>query len=416
MTDLTSLRINGERLLQRLKELGQFGALEGGGVNRLALSDADQAGRDWTVQQMRDLGMAVRIDAIGNVIASYAGTDEKALPVMTGSHIDTVRTGGLYDGNYGVMAGLEVVATLRDAGVRLARPIQVAFFTNEEGARFQPDMMGSLVMVGGMPLHEALATCAVDNGATVGDELRRIGYAGSHPVGPPQVHRFVELHIEQGPVLEQQGVDIGVVESVQGICWMELRFVGTSNHAGTTPMALRHDAGMCAMRVATFVSDLVARYGGCQLGTVGALQIKPNLINVIANEAVMTVDLRNTDGQLLRDAQAEVLEFARSLCAQQGVQLSQRQLADFAPVAFAPQLVDSVQQHARALGLSTLRMPSGAGHDAQMLARVCPTAMVFVPSAGGLSHNVREHTDAVQLEQGANVLLQVMLQAASDIE
>ena len=222
MSALHTLRIDGARLLQRLKDLGQFGALEGGGTNRLALSDADKAGRDWTVQQMRDLGMTVQVDAIGNVVATYAGTDAAALPVMTGSHIDTVRTGGLYDGNYGVMAGLEVVATLRDAGVRTKRPIQVAFFTNEEGARFQPDMMGSLVMVGGMPLEEALATKAVDNGASVGEELARIGYAGDAPVGAPQVDSFVELHIEQGPVLEQEGFTIGVVEGVQGICWMEL--------------------------------------------------------------------------------------------------------------------------------------------------------------------------------------------------
>lgn len=409
-----TLRINGARLQQRLKDLGQFGALEGGGTNRLALSDADKAGRDWTVGQMLALGMTVTTDAIGNVVATYAGT-EPLPPVMTGSHIDTVRTGGWYDGNYGVMAGLEVVATLRDAGVRTRRPIQVAFFTNEEGARFQPDMMGSLVMVGGMPLEDALAVQAVDNGATVGAELQRIGYAGSSPVGAPQVDSFVELHIEQGPVLEQEGKQIGVVEGVQGICWMEFTFDGTSNHAGTTPMALRHDAGMCAMRTAAFIADLVARYGGRQLGTVGAVQLKPNLINVIAAQAVMTVDLRNTDGAKLQHAQAEVLAFAQQVAADHGVQFAHRQLADFAPVAFDARLVSSVEQHAQTQGLSTLRMPSGAGHDAQMLARVCPTAMVFVPSAGGLSHNVREHTDADQLEQGANVLLQVLLERADRI-
>lgn len=408
----SALRVDGVRLLQRLQDLGQFGALEGGGTNRLALSDADKAGRDWTVQQMRNLDMTVQVDAIGNVVGTCAGTEDLP-PVMTGSHIDTVRTGGLYDGNYGVMAGLEVVATLRAAGVRTRRPIQVAFFTNEEGARFQPDMMGSLVMVGGMALQAALATQAVDNAATVGDELARIGYAGSAPVGAPVVDSFVELHIEQGPVLEQQGQLIGVVQGVQGICWMELRFTGTSNHAGTTPMALRHDAGMCAMRCATFIHNLVARYGGSQLGTVGALQLKPNLINVIAQEAVMTVDLRNTQAAQLRQAQAEVLAFAYRIASENGVQCVHRQLADFEPVAFDAGLVDCVEQHAHALGLSTLRMPSGAGHDAQMLARVCPTAMVFVPSRQGLSHNVREHTDPAQLVHGANVLLQVLLQQAN---
>ncbi|QNP58562.1 Zn-dependent hydrolase [Paenacidovorax monticola] len=411
MIDTAHLRVHGARLQKRLQDLGRFGALPGGGTNRLALGDADRAGRDWTVGQMQALGMAVQVDAIGNVVATYAGTEDLP-PVMTGSHIDTVRTGGLYDGNYGVMAGLEVVATLADAGMRMRRPIQVAFFTNEEGARFQPDMMGSLVMVGGMPLQQALATQAVDDGATVGEELQRIGYAGQAPVGAPRVDCFVELHIEQGPVLEQQGVQIGVVEGVQGICWMEFTFDGTSNHAGTTPMALRHDAGMCAMRCAAFVHELVARYGGRQLGTVGAVQLKPNLINVIPAQAVMTVDLRNTDGDRLRQAQAEVLAFARHTAIEAGVRFEHRQLADFAPVAFDAALVDSVQRHAHAQGLSTLRMPSGAGHDAQMLARVCPTAMVFVPSAGGLSHNVREHTAPEQLEQGANVLLQVLLERA----
>lgn len=405
-------KIHGARLMQRLADLGQFGALPGGGTNRLALSDADRAARDWTVQQMRALDMDVEIDAIGNVFATYAGTADLP-PVATGSHIDTVRTGGLYDGNYGVLAGLEVVAALRDAGVRTRRPLQVAFFTNEEGARFQPDMLGSLVHVGGMPLAEALASVAVDDGATLGDELARIGYAGPAPVGAPRVDSFFELHIEQGPVLDREGIAIGVVEGVQGICWMELSFSGHSNHAGTTPMALRCDAGMAAMRCAAFVHELVARYGGRQLGTVGAVTLQPNLINVIPSRAVMTVDLRNTDGALLHAAQAEMLAHARRVAAEHGVQFSHRQLADFAPVQFDAALIDSVERHARAAGLSTLRMPSGAGHDAQMLARVCPTAMVFVPSAGGLSHNVREHTDAQQLEQGANVLLQVMLERAN---
>lgn len=409
--DAAALRINGPRLLERLQALGQFGALPGGGTNRLALSDADRAARDWTVAQMQALGMGVQVDAIGNVVGTYAGTEDLP-PVMTGSHIDTVRTGGLYDGNYGVMAGLEVVATLRDAGVRPRRPLQVAFFTNEEGARFQPDMMGSLVMVGGLPLDEALATRAVDNQATVGEELARIGYAGTAPVGAPVVDSFVELHIEQGPVLEQTSHSIGVVEGVQGICWMEFTFGGTSNHAGTTPMAMRHDAGMCAMRSAAFVGDVVARTGGRQLGTVGRLQLQPNLINVIAQQAVMTVDLRNTDGAVLRQVQAQVLSHAQRVAEEAGVAFSWRALADFEPVAFDAELVQLVQQKAEALGLRTLRMPSGAGHDAQMLARVCPTAMVFVPSEGGLSHNVKEHTDTADLVQGAQVLLQVLMARA----
>jgi N-carbamoyl-L-amino-acid hydrolase len=405
------LRIDGARLLASLQALGQFGALPGGGTNRLALSDADRAARDWTVAQMRALDMAVEIDAIGNVFATYAGTQDLP-PVATGSHIDSVRTGGLYDGNYGVLAGLEVVATLRAAGRRTRRPLQVAFFTNEEGARFQPDMLGSLVHVGGMPLEDALAQRAVDNGALLGDELQRIGYAGSAPVGSPCVDSFVELHIEQGPVLDREGIAIGVVEGVQGICWTELSFTGRSNHAGTTPMALRQDAGMAAARVAVLAHELSQRYAGRQLATVGALTLQPNLVNVIAQSALMTVDLRNTDGALLRQAQAELLAGARRIAAEHGVLLSHRLLADFAPVAFDAALVESVERAARSQGLSTLRLPSGAGHDAQMLARVCPTAMVFVPSRDGLSHNVREFTAPEQLVQGANVLLQVLLERA----
>ena len=405
------LRIDGARLLASIEALGRHGALPGGGTNRLALSDADRAARDWTVAQMQALDMAVEIDAIGNVFATYAGREDLP-PVATGSHIDTVRTGGLYDGNYGVLAGLEVVATLRAAGRRTRRPLQVAFFTNEEGARFQPDMLGSLVHVGGMPLQDALAQRAVDNGALLGDELARIGYAGSAPVGSPRVDSFVELHIEQGPVLDREGIAIGVVEGVQGICWTELTFTGRSNHAGTTPMALRQDAAMAAARVAAMAHELSQRYGARQLATVGALTLQPNLVNVIAQSALMTVDLRNTDGALLRQAQAELLAGAQRIAAEHGVQLSHRPLADFAPVDFDAALVDSVERAAQAQGLSTLRLPSGAGHDAQMLARVCPTAMVFVPSRDGLSHNVREFTAPEQLVQGANVLLQVLIARA----
>jgi len=407
----TAPQINAARLLDSLTALGGFGALPGGGTNRLALSDADRAARDWTVDRMRALGMTVRVDAIGNVFATYAGTQDRP-PVLTGSHIDTVRSGGLYDGNYGVLAGLEVVATLREAGLRPRRPIGVAFFTNEEGARFQPDMLGSLVAVGGLPLAEALATRGID-GATLGAELQRIGYAGDAPVGAPAVDSFVELHIEQGPVLHRQGLDIGVVEGVQGICWLEFTLEGCSNHAGTTPMALRRDAGLVAARIAAFAHELALRYGGRQLATVGSIELRPNLVNVIAQQAVLTVDLRNTDGAALARAEAEVLAFATRCAAEHGVLVRHRGLARFDPVAFDPAVVDLVAQEARSLGLPTLRLPSGAGHDAQMLARVCPAAMIFVPSVDGLSHNVREHTEPRHLAQGAQLLLQVLMRLAN---
>ena len=403
--------INGPRLLASLQALGQMGALPGGGVNRLALTDADRLGRDWTVARMRELGLRVEVDAIGNIFAHLAGAEDVP-PVMMGSHIDTVRTGGLYDGNYGVLAALEVVATLREAGVQTRRPLAVAVFTNEEGARFQPDMMGSLVYVGARPLKEALSTCDAE-GLTVQAELQRIGYQGTAPVGRPVVDSFVELHIEQGPVLEREGVQIGVVEGVQGISWTEFTVEGQSNHAGTTPMAMRHDAALVAAQVAVHVRELSARMGGRQLATVGAVRLSPNLVNVIAQKAVFTVDLRNTDSAALAQAEADVQAFAARVAEAEGVRICSRSLARFEPVAFDPMVIDLVERQAQALGCTHQRMPSGAGHDAQMLARVCPSAMIFVPSAGGLSHNVREHTEPDDLLRGAQLLLQVVAELAN---
>lgn len=402
--------IDGPRLLDGLQVLGRFGALEGGGVNRLALTDADRDARTWTIARMRELGMTVTVDAIGNVVALYPGLEDRP-PVMTGSHIDTVRTGGLYDGNYGVLAGLEVVSTLKAAGLRTRRPIAVAFFTNEEGARFQPDMMGSLVYVGGLPLEIALETADAE-GATVGGELGRIGFCGPAPVGSPEVDSFVELHIEQGPVLDREGLQIGVVEGVQGISWTEFTFSGVSNHAGTTPMALRKDAGYCAARLTTYVRELAQRFGGRQLATVGSMRLTPNLVNVIPNRAVLTVDLRNTDADALRQAESDVLRFAAQVAEEQGVLCTQRSLARFDPVPFDAKVVDLVETAAARRGYRALRMPSGAGHDAQMLARVCPAGMIFVPSVGGLSHNVREFTEPDDLVRGAQLLLDVLVDLA----
>lgn len=408
---MTAPQINGQRLLSSLQALGQIGALPGGGVNRLALTDADRAGRDWTVARMRALGMQIEIDAIGNIVATYPGTDDLP-PVMVGSHIDTVRTGGLFDGNYGVLAGLEVVATLREAGLQTRRPLAIAVFTNEEGARFQPDMMGSLVYVGGLALQDALAICDAD-GVSVQSELQRIGYQGTAPVGTPVVDSYVELHIEQGPVLEQLSLQIGVVEGVQGISWTEFTVEGQSNHAGTTPMVLRHDAALVAAQVAVFVRALSERMGGRQLATVGAVRLSPNLVNVIAHTAVFTVDLRNTNNAALTQAEQELHAYVEQASLAEGVRVTSRSLARFDPVDFDPMVVDLVEDEASILGYSHHRMPSGAGHDAQMLARVCPSAMIFVPSARGLSHNVHEHTAPADLQRGAQLLLQVVLARAN---
>lgn len=407
---LTALRINRDRLLQRIDQLAQIGAIAGGGVCRLALTDADKAARDLVVSWMRELGLTITIDQLGNVVGTRPGL-EAGPPVMTGSHIDTVATGGRYDGNLGVLAGLEVIATLNDQQIPTRYPLAVAFFTNEEGARFHPDMMGSWVFSGGLPSAVALAEVGTD-GTTVAENLDRIGYAGTVPCGSQPVKAFVELHVEQGPVLEREGVQIGAVTGVQGMSWQEFTLHGVSNHAGTTPMALRHDAGYGASAIAVAARELALTMGGNQVATVGSIQLQPGLVNVIAKEAKLTVDLRNTDSALLKQAEDQLQEKIEAIAATAGLSVTARSLARFEPVAFAPEMIALVEQTAQSLGYSVKPMPSGAGHDAGMIAAIAPTAMIFVPSVNGLSHNVEEYTAPEDLENGSNVLLQVLLQLA----
>jgi N-carbamoyl-L-amino-acid hydrolase len=410
------LRVDADRLWARIEALGEIGAVHGPsgerGCARLALTDEDRDGRDLVVAWMRDLGLEVSIDAIGNVVATRRGTDPGAASVMTGSHIDTVRTGGRFDGNLGVLAGLEVIETLESHGVTTRRPITVGFFTDEEGARFAPDMLGSLVYVGGMAVEEALDVVATD-GARLGDELERIGYAG--PVPCPLAaapHAFVELHIEQGPILEAEETTIGAVTGVQGISWTELTLVGQSAHAGTTPMRHRHDAGYAAAAIITGVRAIAVEMAGTQVATVGRCDFTPDLVNVVPGAVTMTVDLRNTDEDLLAQAEARFETLCDDVAAHEGVTITRRRLARFEPVEFDAAMVDRVEATATRLGHSVRRMPSGAGHDAQMLARICPTSMIFTPSVNGLSHNIAEYTLPADIEAGANVLLHVILDLA----
>ncbi|MDY7106490.1 MAG: Zn-dependent hydrolase [Actinomycetota bacterium] len=413
MTAATAHRVDGVRLLQRLDDLARIGAIPGTtGNSRLALTDEDRDGRDLVVTWMRDLGLQVTIDGIGNIVGCQPDHGGRA-PVMCGSHIDTVARGGRYDGNLGVLAGLEVIERVMELGIETSRPLAVASFTDEEGARFPPDMLGSLVYVGGLPLESALDIHGVD-GAVLGDELERIGYAGSAPCPGRPPAAFVELHIEQGPILDIEDITIGVVESVQGISWQELRIEGQSNHAGTTPMHLRRDAGYAAARITTFVRELAGELGGHQVGTVGVSELSPGLVNVVAGSSLVTVDLRNTDEQKLREAERRLAQMIEHLAADEHVEISHRSLARFEPVPFDPKVVDLVESTARSLGHRTRRLPSGAGHDAQMLARVCPTAMVFTKSRDGVSHNPAEHTEPEDLVAGADVLLNTMLRLADD--
>lgn len=406
------MRINGERILSRLAELGQIGSTGDGGCARLALTDADRAGRDLVVAWMRDLGAEVAIDEIGNVIATRPGREDLA-PVMCGSHIDTVATGGIYDGNLGVLAGLEILEVLADAGIETRRPLSVAFFTDEEGSRFAPDMLGSLVYAGGMTVEEAYDIVGVD-GARLGDELARIGYLGTTPCPGAVPYAYLELHIEQGPVLEKEHTTIGAVTGVQGISWQELTVNGQSNHAGTTPMAYRHDAGVVAAEVVTYVRRLAEELGGSQVATVGKLDLAPDLVNVVPRSAVLTVDLRNTDEATLQEAESRLADELARLAAGEGVTVETRRLARFDPVEFDARIVDLVERTAKQQGLSTRLMSSGAGHDAQMLARLCPAGMIFIPSAGGISHNPAEYSSPEDIVAGADLLLQTVLALAEE--
>jgi N-carbamoyl-L-amino-acid hydrolase len=404
------LRINEARLMARLAELAAIGATPDGSCCRLALTDEDRAGRDLVVRWMRELGLEVRVDPIGNLFGLRRGREDVE-PVMTGSHIDTVRTGGRYDGNLGVLGGLEVVQVLNDAGIATRRPLVVGVFTDEEGARFQPDMLGSLVYAGGLALAQAHASVSID-GKVLKDELARIGYLGDAPLPLYRPHAFVELHIEQGPVLYAEGVTIGAVEDLQGISWQEVSIVGQSNHAGTTPMRLRHDAGFCAAAIGHFLRHLARDMGGSQVATMGSLTLHPGLINVIAARARVTVDLRNTDEALLREAERRFAHFLARLATDEGVRIETKPLARFEPVAFDKGVADLIARTAAKLGHSCRPMTSGAGHDAQMMARLCPTAMVFVPSVKGISHNPAEHTEPAHLAAGADVLLHTLLELA----
>ena len=406
------LRVNHSRLMARLFALADIGAIDGGGCSRLALTDEEKAGRDLVMGWMKELGLAVSIDVVGNVIGVWeVGQGD---PIMTGSHIDTVRTGGKYDGNYGVLAGLEVIQTCQENNIAPSRPLAVGFFSNEEGARYAPDMFGSLTYVGGLSTQVAHDTVGID-GTRFGDELQRIGYQGETPCPGPSPAAFVELHIEQGPILENSHVTIGVVTGVQGISWQEVTITGQSNHAGTTPMNLRHDPSYVVASVTVFLRELAQRYSGHQVCTVGKVDLFPNLINVIPAKAMLTIDVRNTDESLLQAAEKEIDLFLHQLAQQEGVTITARKLARYEPVSFHREIISVIQQVTESLDYTHMHLPSGAGHDAQMLARVCPSGMIFVPSINGISHNPAEDTASQDLEAGANVLLHAMLELAESI-
>lgn len=407
----TNLKINVKRLQKRINDLAKVGALPGGGVSRLAFTDDDKAGRDLVVQWMQELGLTIRIDQIGNVVGIRPGK-YNVPPVMVGSHIDTVTVGGPYDGCLGVLAGLEIIETLNDANIYTDSPLAVAFFSNEEGSRFAPDMMGSLCFVGDLSVEDALNTRGI-YGSTVRDALKRIRYTGKAPCGMFDVQSFFELHIEQGPRLELEDKTIGVVEAVQGISWTEITLEGDSIHAGTYPMTIRKDASYVQGCITRKVREIAQEIGNFHVATVGRVEYHPGLINVVPQKVTMTVDMRNPNNDELQQAEKILQNYIEEICKEEGVEYKTKQLARFLPTEFDSQMVNLVEQKAEQLGHSSMRMYSPAGHDAQILQRICPTAMIFIPCENGISHNVNERANEKDIEAGANVLFNVVMEAAA---
>jgi beta-ureidopropionase / N-carbamoyl-L-amino-acid hydrolase len=401
--------INGERLWASLMDLARIGGTPKGGVRRITLTETDREGRDLFVRWARDAGLTVRWDAVGNIFARRPGSDPLAAPVVMGSHLDSQPSGGKFDGAYGVMAGLEVVRTLNDRRIATRAPIEVASWTNEEGSRFVPVMMGSGVFAGAFRVEHVLAAEDTD-GISAGQALKDIGYAGDAPAH--EIDAYFEAHIEQGPVLEDTRTTIGAVQGALGQRWFDVAFTGQDAHAGPTPMELRHDALIAASRLVLEVNRIAQTYPEYARGTVGYMQVKPNSRNVVPGEARMSVDLRSADDATLRSMADDLMTTARKLASDCRVDVQIREVVYFPPCRFAPDLVDSVRQCAQALDLTHRDIVSGAAHDAVYIARVAPTAMIFVPCEGGISHNEIENARPEDLAAGCDVLLKAVLQRA----
>ena len=408
---MNDLRINGTRLWNSLMELAQIGATEKGGVKRLALTDLDRQGRDLVVQWAKAEGLAVTVDKIGNVFMRREGTNPTLPPVVTGSHIDTQPTGGKFDGNYGVLAGLEVVRTLNERGIRTEAPIEVAFWTNEEGSRFVPVMMGSGVFCGAFSLETAYAARDVD-GTSVGEELRRIGYRGDETPGDHPIGAYFEAHIEQGPVLEDANKVIGVVPAVMGLSWYDCTVTGMEAHAGPTPMHLRRDALQVATAIMQETVAIANRYPPYGRGTVGMVQVFPNSRNVIPGQVKFSIDLRNVTDDLLNTMHGEIEAFVERTRRETGLGIDLQRVSYYPPCPFHPDCVGAVRAATEKLGYSTMDVVSGAGHDAIYVARLAPAGMIFVPCKDGISHNEIEDAQPGHLEAGCNVLLHAMLDRA----
>ncbi len=400
--------IDGSRLWQSLMDMAEIGATPTGGSNRLALTDADRAARDLFVRWCRDAGCAVRVDTLGNIFARREGVTPGSPPVLMGSHLDTQATGGRFDGVYGVLAALEVIRTLNDNDIETAHPLEAVVWTNEEGARFSPAMMGSAVWAGVLSIEQAHER-RDGAGHRVIDELRRIGYLGELACGGSEVRAAFEAHIEQGPVLERAGRQIGIVEGIQGVRWLEIVIEGTSCHAGTTPMDARRDPVRALAELLPDLFQLVNAHQPLARLTVGRMETSPGAYNTVPARATIGIDLRHPDAGVLNGLGRAIEDSVRRACGRHGLSASTQSVLDCAPVSFARDCVDAVQRSVDSLGYPAMRMMSGAAHDSMHTARVAPTAMIFVPCEGGVSHNATESARPEDLAAGCNVLLGAVL-------
>lgn len=406
-----NLRIDGARLWDSLMEMAEIGPGVRGGNNRQTLTDDDAKGRALFQKWCEEAGLTMGVDKMGNMFARREGTDPDALPVYMGSHLDTQPTGGRYDGVLGVLGGLEVIRTLNDRDIKTKHPIVVVNWTNEEGTRFAPAMLASGVFAGVHDLDWAYAREDAE-GKTVGDELKRIGWVGDEEVGARKMHAMFELHIEQGPILEDEGVDIGVVTHGQGLKWLQVTLTGKESHTGSTPMPKRRNAGLGMARVTELVHEVAMDYQPDAVGAIGHVEVYPNSRNIIPGKTVFTIDIRSPDKETLDTMDDRIRDGIDTICDALQISGEVEQVGHFDPVTFDEGCVSKVREAAERLGYSNRNIVSGAGHDACWVNRVAPTAMIMCPCVDGLSHNEDEKIFPEWATAGADVLLHAVLETA----
>ena len=410
-----NFRVNGDRLWESIMEMAKIGPGVAGGNNRQTLTDDDAKGRELFKSWCEKEGLAMGLDTMGNMFARREGTDPNALPVMVGSHLDTQPTGGKYDGVLGVLGGLEIIRTLNDLDIKTKHPIEIVNWTNEEGTRFAPPMLSSGVFAS-MHTEEWAYNREDSEGKKFGDELKRIGWRGEEPVGERKLHAFYELHIEQGPILEDENVDIGVVTHGQGLNWLQVTLVGKESHTGSTPMPKRVNAGLGMARITQLVDEIALSHAPHAVGAIGHIDVYPNSRNIIPGKVVFTVDFRHPNKEVIQDMEDRMRKGAADIAEKIGLTMDIEKVGNFDPVEFDKDCVEKVRDAAKTLGYSHMNIVSGAGHDACWINRVAPTAMIMCPCVDGLSHNEAEEITIEWATAGADVLFHAVVNTAEITE